>query len=48
MLAGTSEQYWVLSAAARISKALILGLLPFSDEGGPHVAFLSYSLGGEV
>lgn len=28
----TSEQCWVLSAAARISTALILGLLPFSCE----------------
>lgn len=33
VLLGTCEQCRVLSAAARISKALILGLLPFSGEG---------------
>lgn len=39
-----------LSAAARISKALILRLLPFSGEGGDRTApsrgFLSYSQDG--
>lgn len=46
VLAGTSEQCWMLSAAARISKALILGLLPFSGEGSltPSCGFFKLQL----